>query len=319
MQNNWHTKGSVELLTRTGSIPPIIIVGIESTDRMRDLSPSSSTNNPGSGGGPKFLKFIQDELIPYVDSNYRTHLFRVLEGHSMGGLFTAYCLIQKPELFDAHIIMSPSFWWNEEEMSESAKLFFKSNSELEKAIFFGIGSEDGYGMRQELIRFIEAMKQHQPENLRWQHKEFDGEAHMSAPLLANYYGLKFVFSDMKFPEELINTYSDGEFIKHEKKIMDKYGKEAKQSAEDYVMLAFQLIEENNFSEAITVINRSVEAYSFDVGLLALLASTYEKNKEVENSIETYRKAIEISKKNKFAREEEFKAHITRLKTSYNNK
>ena len=138
---------------------------------------------------------------------------------------------------------------------------------------------------------------------------------MSAPLLINYHGLKFIFSDMKFPEELMNTYSDEAFLKHEEKVIDKYGRQAKQSAEAYVMLAFKLMEVNNFSGAIIVIKRSVEAYSFDVNLLNLLANTYEKNNDIENAIKSYKEAIEISKKYKFAREDEFQAHIKRLENN----
>lgn len=93
--NLGHVIGSTEVLTRTGSIPPSIIVGINNTNRIRDFTPSSVDDVPYSGGGPKFLKFISSELIPYIESHYRTHPYRVLEGHSLGGLFTAYTLMEK--------------------------------------------------------------------------------------------------------------------------------------------------------------------------------------------------------------------------------
>ena len=107
-QNIEHVSGSVELLTRTGHIPPIIIVGIKSRNRVRDFTYTHSENNPKSGGGKKFLAFIESELIPYIDASYRTNNFKILEGHSLGGLFTASTLLEKPDLFQAYIIMSPS-------------------------------------------------------------------------------------------------------------------------------------------------------------------------------------------------------------------
>ena len=74
LQNIKHTVGTVELLTESGLIPPIIVVGIESLDRTRDLTPSNAGENvyggtgnlgiPQSGGAPKFLKFLSDELVP---------------------------------------------------------------------------------------------------------------------------------------------------------------------------------------------------------------------------------------------------------------
>jgi tetratricopeptide (TPR) repeat protein len=94
--------------------------------------------------------------------------------------------------------------------------------------------------------------------------------------------------------------------------MGKYGKAVKQSAESYVGLTASLREEERCSEAITVLKRSVEAYSFDVGLMNFLANTYEINGNNEAAISTYRKAIETAKKNNYNREEEFENQIKRL-------
>jgi predicted alpha/beta superfamily hydrolase len=318
MQNIWHTIGTIEVLTRTGSIPPLIVVGIESTNRTRDFTFTNSDNNPESGGGLRFLDFIENELIPHIETNYRVNSFRVLEGHSLGGLFTASVLMEKPKLFDAHIIMSPSFWCNKEETTGKAKLFFKANPDLEKTIFFGIGTyESGvkWGMRKELTNFIDVIKANQPEKLRFKHKEMEMEGHMSSPLLSAYYGLKFVFSDMAFTDDIYDNYTDIKFLRHENNIMTKYGEEAKQSAEEYIGLAFQLINEEKKSNAITVLKRSVEAYDFDINIRMILANTYEKNNDIKNSIKTYKKAVEMSIKYKLSREEEIRKHISRLENN----
>ncbi|MFK5982900.1 MAG: alpha/beta hydrolase-fold protein [Flavobacteriaceae bacterium] len=316
LQNIWHVMGAIEVLARTGSIPPMIVVGIESTNRIRDFTLTASENNPESGGGKKFLDFIQKELIPFVDSNYRTNSFRILEGHSLGGLFAASTLIEKPDLFSGFIIMSPAMWWNGEELTKKADTFFKTHPDLDKTLFFGIGSyESGeeYGMRKELKNFTDVVAENKPKNLRFERKEMEKEGHMSSTLLSNYYGLKFLFSDMEFSESLYKDYSDKAFLKHENNIMSKYGNSAKQSAESYVSLAFTLREKERFSEAITVLKRSVEAYPFDVGLMNLLANTYELDSKIEGAISVYKQAIETSKKHNYKREEEFKNHIKRLK------
>lgn len=316
MQNIWHVVGTLEVLTRTGSIPPMIVVGIESTNRMRDFTLTINENNPKSGGGQKFLAFIEEELIPHIDLNYRTNAFRVLEGHSLGGLFAVSTFMEKPNLFNSYIIMSPSLWWNGEELTKKASEFFKAHTNLKNSLFFGIGTyESGaeYGMRKELKNYVDVITKNQPEGLRFKRREIEQEGHMSSVLLSNYYGLKFIFSDMDFPENLYENYSDKQFLDHENYIMMKYGKSAKQSAESYVNLASILIEQERYSEAITVLKRSVLVYSFDVGLMNLLASTYEKNNEIDLAIKTYRAAIEISKDNNYNREEEFENQIKRIK------
>lgn len=318
LQNIWHVMGSIEVLTRTGSIPPIIVVGIESTNRRRDFTFTPNENNPGSGGGKMFLDFISSELIPYINTNYKTNSFKVIEGHSLGGLFAASTLLEKPNLFDGYIVMSPALWWNGEELSKKAKSFFSSHPDLDKSLFFGIGTyESGadFGMRKELKNFTDLLSENQPKNLRFERKEMEKEGHMSSPLLSNYYGLKFIFSDMEMPDSLFTNYTNEGFLKHESKIMSKYGIEAKQSAESYVQLAAYLINKNRLPDAITVLKRSVEAYPFDVGLLNFLANTYEKNKDIESAIASYTEAIKISETYNYGREDEFKDQIKRLENN----
>ena len=213
-----HEVGTVELLTESGIIPPMIIVAIESLDRARDLTPSNAgedayagtdTDIPQSGGAPKFLQFLERELIPYIESSFRTHPYRLLEGHSFGGLFSTYVLMNKPELFNAFIIQAPALWWNKEEMTAQAKEFFNSNDSLDKSVYFGTGGAEGWGMRQELTRYVDVIKQNPPKNFRWKHEEIPGdEAHYYSRLLLNYYGLKFVIYDLKASEGLQKKYSD---------------------------------------------------------------------------------------------------------------
>nr|WP_239033060.1 alpha/beta hydrolase-fold protein [Pseudoalteromonas luteoviolacea] len=90
VQNLKHVVGSVDVLTRVGSMPPSIIVGIKSENRMKDFSPTKMAGVEESGGAKVFLNFLSKELIPYINNTYRTNDFSVLEGHSLAGLFAAY-------------------------------------------------------------------------------------------------------------------------------------------------------------------------------------------------------------------------------------
>jgi predicted alpha/beta superfamily hydrolase/tetratricopeptide (TPR) repeat protein len=314
-QNIKHAIGSIELLTRTGSIPPIILVGIVSTNRTRDFSPSASKTSPGSGNGPNYLNFIEHEVIPFVEQNYRAHNFKVLEGHSLGGVFTAYALMEKPELFDAHLIMSPSFWWNNEEFIKKSGEFFRKNPSLSKAIYFSIGKDESsskWGMRKELSNFVDSLKVNKPKNTRFKHQEFENEGHMSSPLLGTYYGLKYIFSDLIFTDEQAENYTDALFLAHEEKMMTKYGEQAKQSAEIYVQLAGFLSGQKKYKSAITVLTRGVEAYDYDIFLKYNLAKAYENDKNIPRAIETYKAAIATSIKHKFTYEERLQKEIDKL-------
>ena len=316
-QNIEHVRGSVEILTRTGNIPPMIIVGVKSINRGKDFTFTKSKNNPKSGGGNQFLEFLETELIPYIDTTYRTNSFRVLEGHSLGGLFAASALIEKPEIFQGFIIMSPALWWNGEELTNKVKTFFKSYPNLEKSLFFGIGKKESskeFGMRKELTNFIDALNEDKPQKFNFEHKEFDDEGHMSSPLLSNYYGLKSIFSDLKYSNEFKANYNDITFLKKEKEILNKYGENAKRTAETYYELGATIYNEN-LPGAITVFKRSIEVYPYDINLITTLAKLYEKNKDISNSIDTYIYAIEVSKKNNFGKEKSFQTEIDRLKSN----
>ena len=322
LQNIKHIVGTVELLTESGIVPPMIIVGIESLDRMRDFTPSTAGKNvyggtgdadiPKSGGAPVFLQFFEKELIPFVDFNFRTHPYRVLEGHSLGGLFCVYTLMKKPELFDAFIVQSPALWWNNEEMTKLAGAFFKSHRALNKSIYLGIGGGDGWGMRQELLHYTNVIKNNEPTNLHWIHEEVGDEGHDDARLLLNYYGLKFIFSDLKPDKEFSGNYSDESFLKGERKLMNKYGEMAKRPVGDYFNLALKLKENKNLMGAITVFKRASKAYPRYVSILTNLAELYEASGQINKAIETYCSGINISKKYKLGYENGFQKKIEML-------
>ncbi|MGN7514865.1 MAG: alpha/beta hydrolase-fold protein [Allomuricauda sp.] len=322
LQNIKHTVGTVELLTESGLIPPLIVVGIESLDRNRDLTPSNagqdlhgSTGNAGipqSGGASKFLKFLREELIPFVDVNFRSHSYRILEGHSLGGLFSIYTLMENPNLFDAFVVEAPALWWNKEEMTAKATTFFTSNKNLDKTVYFGIGGGDGWGMRQELIRYVDVIEQHTPNNFKWLHEEVGNEGHMASRLLLNYKGLKFLFSDLKLSEDLTDNFSDIAFLKAEQELKNKYGEMARRPAEDYFNLVSVLVENGNDLGAITVLKRASEAYPMYIGLLTYLAGLYEKTGQKNKAIETYLHGVEVSKNYKQGQEDDLLQEISRL-------
>ncbi|WP_224491078.1 alpha/beta hydrolase [Robertkochia flava] len=100
--------------------PKMIVIGIESTDRMRDLTPSRihrledmpETYLKNTGGASDFLKFITEELIPYVENHYPATSYRSLLGHSLGGLFTTYAMHTANQAFRNYIAIDPSYWWD---------------------------------------------------------------------------------------------------------------------------------------------------------------------------------------------------------------
>lgn len=123
-----HTVATTRFLARNDLIPEMLVVGVENTIRPRDLTPPSedpadAESFPVRGGADAFQAFIADELIPWIDEHWRTRPFRILIGHSHGGLFAIYSLITRPDLFNGYIAISPSLQWDAQRYVDRAERF----------------------------------------------------------------------------------------------------------------------------------------------------------------------------------------------------
>ncbi|MEP3389356.1 MAG: alpha/beta hydrolase-fold protein [Reichenbachiella sp.] len=106
-----YTTGLVDFLVKQMLMPEVIIVGIPNVDRSGDLTPTRTDRGETTGGGEQFLKFIETELIPEVESKFRTSKLRTLAGHSLGGLFSAYAYLSNSS-FDSYLASDPALWWD---------------------------------------------------------------------------------------------------------------------------------------------------------------------------------------------------------------
>ena len=123
--------------------PQMIVVGITNTDRDRDLTPTQDSSYiyySKSGGGELFMSFIEKELMPYVDSKYPTEPFKMLIGHSLGGLTVMNTLINHTDLFNAYIAIDPSMWWDKQKLLKQAKTVLAEKKFEEKSLFLSIAN-----------------------------------------------------------------------------------------------------------------------------------------------------------------------------------
>ena len=139
-----HATGAISFLSNQRIIPEMIVVSIHNVDRNRDFSPVPDTRLPTSGGAENFLGFVSDELTNYIDKNYRTSGFNILMGHSFGGEFAVYALLQKPEVFDAYIAISPYLQYADNYIVEESKKLLQSNYDPQKYFYMTIGDEPDY-------------------------------------------------------------------------------------------------------------------------------------------------------------------------------
>ena len=179
-------------------MPETIIIAIENVDRERDLTVTKiKTKRVNTmGGGRNFLDFIEKELIPYVDKNYRTDPFRTLVGHSLGGLLAMNSYIDENSLFDAYIAIDPSIWWDEEMMEN--KVNAMSSISWAKKLYIatanqGEGNNGRNKKRHDALYAL--MEKKSGGQLNAELDYFEEEDHRSVPLIAIYDGLKYLNQD----------------------------------------------------------------------------------------------------------------------------
>jgi predicted alpha/beta superfamily hydrolase len=129
-----------------------------STSRARDYTTKPATPvggvSAGAGGAPAFLRFVRDELIPLIDSTYRTVPGdRGIMGHSFGGLFCAYVLTHEPGLFQKYSMGDPSLFWDNESPFRWESEYAATHTELRARVYVYLSREDA-----SIRRFWEALK-----------------------------------------------------------------------------------------------------------------------------------------------------------------
>lgn len=127
-------------------IPQSIVVGIANINRKRDLTSPATVEilkqqMPSQGGSEKFIAFLEKELQPFIEKNYKTTNSKMIIGQSLGGLLATEILFKNPELFSKYVIISPSLWWNDGELLKMNPKLLKESFTQKKDIYIGVGKE----------------------------------------------------------------------------------------------------------------------------------------------------------------------------------
>ncbi|MEN0002613.1 MAG: alpha/beta hydrolase-fold protein [Bacteroidota bacterium] len=207
------TYGVVEYLSKRFLIPDMIVVAIPNTNRVRDLTPTHTLINfqgeqdsslLQSGGGEQFLRFIEEELIAYMDSNYSLSNLEVLVGHSWGGLIATHGFFDRDGAIDKFIAIDPSYWWDQQYFPQLASRYDFGAFPDRRKLFISASSldiEEQQGPcclhRNSIDLFYATLKNQMFSSDRFSLSYFEDEDHASVPVPSLYYGLKAVFSDYK--------------------------------------------------------------------------------------------------------------------------
>jgi len=191
-----HTADKIAVLSDAGLIPEAIVVGLPNTrgNRERDQTPpfmrtNVDDQNSPYGAADKFLSFIEKELIPFIDSNYRTSGYRTLSGNSRGGLFVLYSLIEKPDLFQARFCYSAPVWRFDNLMVKKTVEFLRSASNLNSYLYLSVGEKETENIIGGFKIMIDALKQNSGKNFKWVANYTPHAVHQDNALISSSKGL----------------------------------------------------------------------------------------------------------------------------------
>ncbi|UJH90900.1 tetratricopeptide repeat protein [Antarcticibacterium sp. 1MA-6-2] len=204
-----HAVGSVEYLQLNRLIPERIIVGIRNTRRTRDLTPESPELSAEerkrmgtTGGALNFMAFLEKELIPHVENNYKAATHRIIVGHSLGGLFNVYTFFKNPQLFDAYLTISPSLWFPNELISTNFEDVFTTPSKLSGTFYMTLANENKGNMRGNVLKlsgeFNNYINAHKEADLSFKYEPMPEESHGSIGLPSIYFGLRYIFEPIQY-------------------------------------------------------------------------------------------------------------------------
>jgi predicted alpha/beta superfamily hydrolase len=214
----------IEHFTDRNDLPNMLVVSIAydgasqnmqvyRKNRIRDYTPIHTTNQlwggygkieKYSGGGKRFQLFLKNELIPFIEANYRVRsIDRTIVGHSLGGLFGAYTLFTEPGLFQRYILVSSSLWYADKHIFHIEQAFSESHDTLNAKVYFCVGQWENSKklnifMPADQKNFVRQIKSRNYKGLTLSSHVFQRETHNSVFPAALSRGLRVVFGKTEF-------------------------------------------------------------------------------------------------------------------------
>lgn len=197
-----YAAGMISYLGGMGRIPEMIVVGIPSLHRARDMTPVAIVDDTSgyytaAGGGDNFLKFITDELDPYITSAYRTAPFRIVFGHCLAGMFAVHATLNQPDWFNACIAISPALWYADDYVISLLDSTL-TDYDPSKLLYVTMGTGEDSLTLAAYGRLQTVLDSRTPAGLHYRFNELAGESHMSLTVQSLINGLDWLYASWNF-------------------------------------------------------------------------------------------------------------------------
>lgn len=319
-----YVSGLVRQLALNSLSPEMIVVAIPNTDRTRDLTPTHVAHISGdsawakyTGGAETFIKFIENQLIPYVNSHYPANNYRTLIGHSFGGIFVMHLLRYHPELFNNYLSVDPSLWWDEQGQLRESLNWLDTAKLKNKYLYVAIANTMSKGQRFEdmpkdtsrstvhirsIIEFVNKAKSKKVEGLTFNSKYYPDDDHGSVNMPAEHDAIRDMFSWFKFTGGDQKYFEDSTLTVTAivKRITDHYdnvsanmGYTVKPPADMVNQYGYAFMRRSAYPKALALFELNRKNYPNSASPYETLGEYYERQTDTAKAIENYTKAIEL--------------------------
>jgi len=296
--NMIHTSGTLDFINKNSLAPELIIIGIANTDRGRDLTPIPTMQGEEEfgGGADKFLDFMESELLPYIDKKYRTQNYKILTGHSLGGLFVIHTLQSRPHLFQAHIAFSPSLQWADKASVKPAMDFFNKTKDFNNYLYMNLGNEKG-AMREGFDELSALIKQKTIKGFKFDSELYETETHMMTPYIGQFRALRSLYSNWNMNLETIGDDPLKDVEKHSQELSNQFGYQINPTEGTINNVGYYLLyQKENRQKAIEIFATNVKTYPKSANTYDSLAEAYEMNGEIDKALEQMDIALSLTEK-----------------------
>jgi uncharacterized protein len=287
-------------------VPEMIVVAIPNTNRTRDLTPTNASMSPDGKPGPRnpsgglntFLEFISAELIPRVESTYRTEPYRILVGHSFGGIAAIHALYTRPKTFNAYVAIDPSLWWDRQMLLKQAPDIFAKPAPSDRVLYVAQANTKSltdstqdvhFNSITEFNRVVQARNK---SGIRYAFKYYENDDHGSVPIIAEYDALRFIFDGYKAN---LRRLSDQPALvrEHFNAVSAKLGY-AVSPPERLVDLLGNLALQRDTANALALAQMNIDLYPKSAHAFASLSTVLLAKRDTPRAREAIQRALELA-------------------------
>ena len=318
--------GMIHQLSRNMFCPKMIVVGILNTDRTRDFTPTHIDAEPPhyvssadsafyktSGGGENFIAFIEKELMPHIEAKYKTAPYKMLIGHSYGGLAVMQTFVHHNNLFNTYICIDPSIHWDNQKLMKQAQKLLTEKRFEGKSLYMGIANTmdkamdikkvpkdttEGTHIIRPILALHTSFEQNKQNGIKYKGKYYADDTHSSAPLITTYDALRFIFD--YYPLKLsMKDYTDStialadKYHNHFIKISKQIGYTVKPDEAEMNYMGYDFLDQKHFSKAKSFFKMNIDNYPESFSVYSSMGDFYIAMDNKAKAIEFYTKALTI--------------------------